>query len=95
MSLNNLSHGTHELTGATEEEVALPVGSTGGFLLQAHPNNAANMLLGSDGLTNDGSATDGIVLVPGASVPIDLYNPGDLRVIGTIGDKLAWLALTS
>lgn len=93
--MDNITHGTFTLTGAAESITGLPAGADGGVILKALKTNAADVFVGSTGVTKAGSATDGVPLAAGESIPIDIYNPADLKVIGTAGDKIAWMSLTS
>jgi hypothetical protein len=39
-------------------------------------------------------ATNGYVLAPGESVDIDVVSPNSIRVLGTSGQRVAWIAIS-
>lgn len=97
MADNTVQHWTFALPDGNAN--ALPfAGAAGpvGGVLKALSTNAATIFVGGTGVTKTGLATDGLPLAPGDQVNVaDLVNTGALKVIGTAGDKVAFLGSSS
>lgn len=82
-----------EVTVATVTAAAVSATATrgeAGLLVQAHPENGANVFVGGPGV----STGTGIVLEPGASLHIELSNAANLYAISAVdGQRLRILVL--
>jgi hypothetical protein len=92
ISAGGLANGAVVMVGGVRTAITASSIPASGVLVKAYSDNGATVYVGTVTVTADKETTGGYPLEPGASVGVPCSAVGDIYIVGTGTDGVAWIA---